>query len=587
MSTYKFNENYKERKDLFNRYGDNARLLYALELRFGREDIHSDAAEALTDGGDDQKCDLLFINEDGGYAVIAQASEKKMKVAGDLAPSGELAPENKAIDLNAAIAWVFGKSTAGFIPTALKNAIIKLNDEIESDNIGHIYLWYVHNFDEVRNPKVAVQMEKARETAVNYIKTKYPEKQVGVECIEVGVRQLEKWYSNSSKRIIIKDELELKVPSGFELNGQNGLWSAFVTAVDGSWLKDLYIKYEDDLFSGNPRNYLGSHAKKLIINSGIKRTIENDSDNFWPFNNGVTALVESFSYNEKKKIVSIKGITIINGAQTTGAIASAGSSKSFLVPIRFITCKKEGIIASIVSNNNKQNEILTSDARSNDLIQQGLRDSFKKYPQLHYNGGRRSENALSKDILQFDHYLVGQLLYAFHFDAYTAYNKKKYIWLEDNLYNPIFKDSLKTEHIVFLYSLSKAIDDYKFTLKTKGKDRTNEENNIYNFLRERGAKMLFVSAVSKFIEEVLGKRIIDKFKLQFKTNTHFAKCVENWTDLLISTIIYYDDLQEGLNDGLKNKENIEKALKNNTKAIYRAKTKSKKFAEKFVKSVEG
>lgn len=46
------------REDL-QQYGDNAIGLFALALRFGLDDIHSVAAESITDGSDDKKCDLI------------------------------------------------------------------------------------------------------------------------------------------------------------------------------------------------------------------------------------------------------------------------------------------------------------------------------------------------------------------------------------------------------------------------------------------------------------------------------------------------------------------------------------------------
>ena len=49
---------FSTRADLIDVYGNNALLLYALQLRFSISDIVSVASDALTDGGDDKKCDL-------------------------------------------------------------------------------------------------------------------------------------------------------------------------------------------------------------------------------------------------------------------------------------------------------------------------------------------------------------------------------------------------------------------------------------------------------------------------------------------------------------------------------------------------
>ena len=80
-------------RENLKQYGSNALLLFALEMRFGIEDIHTVAADALTDGHDDKKCDLVYINVDEGSAVIAQGY-----FSND--PSKKEAPANKASDLN-------------------------------------------------------------------------------------------------------------------------------------------------------------------------------------------------------------------------------------------------------------------------------------------------------------------------------------------------------------------------------------------------------------------------------------------------------------------------------------------------------
>lgn len=47
------------------------------------------------------------------------------------------------------------------------------------------------------------------------------------------------------------------------------------------------------------------------------------------------------------------------------------------MPIRFIVCSDPKIIEEIINNNNKQNEILPSDLRSNDKQQVRLRKEFE------------------------------------------------------------------------------------------------------------------------------------------------------------------------------------------------------------------
>ena len=204
-------------------------------------------------------------------------------------------------------------------------------------------------------------------------------------------------------------------------------------------LRYLYIEFKDNLFSGNPRNYLGAGKKKNKINLGIMETIAAQPENFWAYNNGITALVNSYTVPDcEENKLSISGITIINGAQTTGAISNVESLNDAWVPIRFIVCNDTTIIDEIISNNNKQNEILPADLRSNDQTQSRLRSEFEQYGKLYYSGGRRGDIRPSRSREILDPYVVAQSLLSFHGDCVTAYNSKNDLWSNDQLYSSIF-----------------------------------------------------------------------------------------------------------------------------------------------------
>ena len=79
MSNWK--EAFASRDDL-KEYGDNALGLFALALRFGIEDLETAAANSITDGSDDKKCDIVHVNTDEEYAVMlsvtCQVKRKKV-----------------------------------------------------------------------------------------------------------------------------------------------------------------------------------------------------------------------------------------------------------------------------------------------------------------------------------------------------------------------------------------------------------------------------------------------------------------------------------------------------------------------------
>ena len=545
---------FQGRTDLTSQYGNNSLILYALQLRFEIPDIVSVASDALTDSGNDKKCDLIYVDSDIGVAVIAQGYMRQSPQAGDSAPS------NKASDLNTAATWVFAKNPDD-APERIREQVRLLQSAIEDNAISTIYFWYVHNLNEKNNSLVKEELSAMQISARTLLKSLFPQSEAEVFALEVGNETIEKWYNSASKQITITDTLYVDTPKvGFELRGNK--WRAYVTAVASKWLKRQYEAYADDLFSGNPRTYLGSGKKKNKINLGIMETIDQQPDNFWTYNNGITALVNNYTVTEDEtgKNLSISGITIINGAQTTGAISSVNELKDAWIPIRFIVCNDTNIIDEIINNNNKQNEILPADLRSNDKTQNRLRVEFEPYTKLYYSGGRRgnSRPSRSKEIL--DPYIVAQAILAFHGDCVTAYNSKNDLWSNDQLYSSIFPDNLTAKHIIFTYSLSRAIDSYKLELQQKGENRMAIEDNQHKFLGKRGARMLLLYTISKCMEGVVGEKINDNWALSFHDSSDFDALIRLWKIVIQSILpIAYSPLESALKDGLKNKELAESA----------------------------
>jgi len=291
-------------------------------------------------------------------------------------------------------------------------------------------------------------------------------------------------------------------------------------------------------------------------------TIDQQPNNFWAYNNGITALVNNYEVEktDSRENLSISGITIINGAQTTGAISNISALKDAWVPIRFIVCNDAGIIDDIITNNNKQNEILPSDLRSNDKTQNRLRAEFEAYPKLYYSGGRRGNGRPSRSKEVLDPYVVAQALLTFHGDCVTAYNSKNDLWSSDQLYSTIFPENLTAKHIIFTYSLSRAIDSYKLELQKKGNERMAIEENQHKYLAKRGAKMLFLYTVSKCMEGAIGRRINDSWTLAFRDNSNFDALINLWETVIRAVLpIACRNLESVLDDGLKSKELSETA----------------------------
>jgi len=144
----------------------------------------------------------------------------------------------------------------------------------------------------------------------------------------------------------------------------------------------------DLLFSENIRYTLSNSD----INQKISESATKRPEVFWYLNNGITAICDEFKrkpvgLGEQKEssLWTVSNLKIVNGAQTTSAIAAAYKSspkaiKKAYVQIRVIALAKAplDIGSQITTATNTQNRVEPRDFLALDTTQDGLSESFKK-----------------------------------------------------------------------------------------------------------------------------------------------------------------------------------------------------------------
>jgi AIPR protein len=106
-------------------------------------------------------------------------------------------------------------------------------------------------------------------------------------------------------------------------------FEAYYGTVPADAVASWAQKHGDALFEQNIRKPLGTTA----VNQRMGETLDSTEQHFWYFNNGITALCSSIkrlakgagSRNVGEFVLS--GVSIVNGAQTVGAIARASKSR--------------------------------------------------------------------------------------------------------------------------------------------------------------------------------------------------------------------------------------------------------------------
>ena len=161
---------------------------------------------------------------------------------------------------------------------------------------------------------------------------------------------------------------------------------AYYGCVSASEVANWWEFFGDRLFNNNIRKVLG----KTDVNNEIEKTLQEQPDLFWYFNNGITAVAD----NIKKTIVGgdsreigtfeLKNFTIINGAQTVSSIGKFKKKDldgSLLnqaqVMLRIIDINNNAeLIKQITKANNRQNKVEGIDFASQDPEQKRLREEL-------------------------------------------------------------------------------------------------------------------------------------------------------------------------------------------------------------------
>lgn len=148
---------------------------------------------------------------------------------------------------------------------------------------------------------------------------------------------------------------------------------SYLLIMPGQQLAAIYDVWGARLLEANVRTFLQARAK---TNKGIQKTIKDEPELFFPYNNGLSATAEHVHCVQTDSglaISSIGNLQIVNGAQTTGSIHAALRSAREQLANVFVQMKltvvppdrSEEIVPKISEYANTQNKVNAADFFSN------------------------------------------------------------------------------------------------------------------------------------------------------------------------------------------------------------------------------
>lgn len=137
-------------------------------------------------------------------------------------------------------------------------------------------------------------------------------------------------------------------------------YKSYLCIIPGSVLADIYDYYGSQLLEGNVRSFLST---KVAVNKKIRETILRIPQNFFAFNNGVSATAMNLMFEQSEDgryITYAKDFQIINGGQTTASLSNARYRDSADLSPIYVQMK----LTEVDSDADKASELIRNISRS-------------------------------------------------------------------------------------------------------------------------------------------------------------------------------------------------------------------------------
>ena len=198
-----------------------------------------------------------------------------------------------------------------------------------------------------------------------------------VTFTELNIQSIYEYLANGQNENISLDNVMLRNWGTVDAPYKSYYGTIPVSAI-GEW----YSRYGNRLFAKNIRYYKGSTE----VNQGIKNVLKTEPDKFFYYNNGIKLLCKkitkkvAYSAERDVGLFSLEGVSLVNGAQTTGVIGtlyleSPESITSAQIFVQMIDLGEnaEDQANQITKLSNTQNRIDGKDFASLDPNQEKLR----------------------------------------------------------------------------------------------------------------------------------------------------------------------------------------------------------------------
>lgn len=423
-----------------------------------------EAAESVTDDYDDFGLDAVYYSSAQDTLYLLQS---KLRASSEFCQSD-------ALDFCQGVRKIIKQDFSGFNKT-----IQDRKTEIEGalDQCNSIQLVVAHAGSITPN---------ARQTIVDLISENHGESRLKNEIIDYDLQRITDDLSSDKSYPTVDLSLYL-----CHYSSANELKPIHLGLVSLSALIEAHRVHGKALYARNIRNFLGSDTE---VNLAIQKTLEDGPEDFFFFNNGITAICKSIQPRGSKTVegktfrrLEISGLSIVNGAQTISSSSSfadlsedADVSSAMVLITLIETNGDEDFGNKVTYARNHQNKVSRSNFLALDNKQERLRRNIA-YLNIKYAYKSELVNNRYMTITATE---AAEALSLFQSDPrYVVWLRTKPSRMtstDSPQYNQLFSEGLSAHYLVNAVRFSRYINE---RVDNEIENAEAQEKNVYKYGR--------------------------------------------------------------------------------------------------------
>lgn len=314
------------------------------------------AAGTITDGSDDGGIDALYFDRVGNRLIFVQSKFKR---------TGAAPSQDEVIKTINGVKALQARRFNEF-NEAFRNRLDEIEDALDTAGVK-LELFLLFLGDNL-GPHATNDLNAFRDELNRFSPL--------MEWCAAGLGPIYDWLVAEQAPSTVDDQIVLE-----NWGGITAPRKAFYGQISAAALAKLVEDHGKALFERNIRHYLGS----VGVNTAIERTVRTRPGDFFYLNNGITAVAETITQspgNNQKCTFGLKKLSIVNGAQTAGAIATStiageiSPDAKLLITIIEIGDSGDDIGLKITRARNHQNVVRGVDFAALDPNQERLRQEL-------------------------------------------------------------------------------------------------------------------------------------------------------------------------------------------------------------------